>query len=49
MFKYKIKVSDAHRAWMKCPEELENCSTGFAFSFQVDDSQVYRCFVHDYI
>lgn len=39
MFKYKIKVSDAHRAWMKCPEELENCSTGFAFSFQADDAQ----------
>lgn len=39
MFKYKIKVSDAHRAWMKCPEELENCSTGFAFSFQAEDAQ----------
>ncbi|BBG99493.1 hypothetical protein Prudu_009204 [Prunus dulcis] len=28
MFKYKIKVSDARRAWMKSPEMLENCSTG---------------------
>ncbi|XWS68627.1 hypothetical protein CRYUN_Cryun04dG0107000 [Craigia yunnanensis] len=28
MFRYKIKVSDARRAWMKNPEMLENCSTG---------------------
>lgn len=39
LFKYKIKVSDAHRAWMKCPEELGNCSTGFSFSVQVDNAQ----------
>ncbi|CAB4273320.1 unnamed protein product [Prunus armeniaca] len=31
MFKYKIKVSDARRAWMKSPEMLENCLTGFHF------------------
>ncbi|KAL6134081.1 hypothetical protein ACLB2K_066314 [Fragaria x ananassa] len=31
MFKYKIKVSDARRAWMKSPEMLQNCSTGFHF------------------
>lgn len=31
MFKYKIKVSDAHKAWMKNPEALQNCSTGFYF------------------
>lgn len=34
MFKYKIKVSDARRAWMKSPEVLENCSTGFHFPSQ---------------
>ncbi|CBI18421.3 unnamed protein product, partial [Vitis vinifera] len=34
MFKYKIKVSDAHRAWMKNPEELKHCSTGFDFPSQ---------------
>ncbi|XP_021853826.2 uncharacterized protein [Spinacia oleracea] len=39
MFKYKIKVSDAHRAWMKCPEELEICSTGFAFPIQTVDAE----------
>ncbi|KAH9616425.1 hypothetical protein KSS87_005517 [Heliosperma pusillum] len=37
MFKYKIKMSDAHRAWMKCPEELENCSIGFTFPVQADN------------
>ncbi|TXG55170.1 hypothetical protein EZV62_020426 [Acer yangbiense] len=31
MFKYKIKLSDARRAWMKNPEVLQNCSTGFHF------------------
>ncbi|XP_019107334.2 uncharacterized protein LOC104903026 isoform X2 [Beta vulgaris subsp. vulgaris] len=40
MFKYKISLSNAHRAWMKSPEELENCSTGFAFAVQVDDAKV---------
>ncbi|XP_057955777.1 uncharacterized protein LOC131149388 [Malania oleifera] len=34
MFKFKIKVSDAHRAWMKSPEVLQNCSTGFNFASQ---------------
>ncbi|EOX99406.1 Uncharacterized protein TCM_008091 isoform 1 [Theobroma cacao] len=34
MFRYKIKVSDARRAWMKSPEMLENCSTGFHFRSQ---------------
>lgn len=24
---------------MKSPEELENCSTGFAFAVQVDDAK----------
>lgn len=40
MFKYKIKAISAHRAWMKCPEELENCSTGFAFPVMADDAEV---------
>ncbi|XP_039019471.1 uncharacterized protein LOC120150968 isoform X2 [Hibiscus syriacus] len=31
MFRYKIKVSDGRREWMKNPEILENCSTGFHF------------------
>uniref|UniRef100_A0A803N9A7 Uncharacterized protein n=1 Tax=Chenopodium quinoa TaxID=63459 RepID=A0A803N9A7_CHEQI len=39
MFKYKIKVSDTHRAWMKDPEVLENCSTGFVFPAQIDDAE----------
>ncbi|XP_021717365.1 uncharacterized protein LOC110685194 [Chenopodium quinoa] len=39
MFKYKIKVSNTHRAWMKDPEVLENCSTGFLFPAQVDDAE----------
>ncbi|GMG98581.1 hypothetical protein Nepgr_000421 [Nepenthes gracilis] len=37
MFKYKIKASDARRAWMKCPEQLQNCSTGLAFPSQASD------------
>ncbi|TYG36623.1 hypothetical protein ES288_D13G078600v1 [Gossypium darwinii] len=34
MFRYKIKVSDGRRAWMKSPEMLESCSTGFHFPSQ---------------
>ncbi|KAK8564047.1 hypothetical protein V6N12_036178 [Hibiscus sabdariffa] len=34
MFRYKIKVSDGRREWMKNPEILENCSTGFHFPSQ---------------
>ncbi|XP_052179129.1 uncharacterized protein LOC127792605 [Diospyros lotus] len=37
MFRYKIKVSDAHRAWMKSPEVLQNCSTGFHFPTKLDE------------
>ncbi|KAL6998813.1 hypothetical protein U1Q18_042015 [Sarracenia purpurea var. burkii] len=37
MFRYKIKVSDARRAWMKSPEVLQNCSTGFHFPSQSDE------------
>lgn len=29
MFRHKIKLSDARKAWMKNPEVLQNCSTGF--------------------
>ncbi|XP_022847811.1 uncharacterized protein LOC111370367 [Olea europaea var. sylvestris] len=37
MFKYKIKLSDAHKAWMKHPEALQNCSMGFHFPRQSED------------
>lgn len=37
MFRYKIKVSDARRAWMKSPEVLQNCSTGFHFPSESDE------------
>ncbi|KAI8008444.1 hypothetical protein LOK49_LG07G02245 [Camellia lanceoleosa] len=37
MFRYKIKVSDARRAWMKSPEVLQNCSTGFHFPSGSDE------------
>ncbi|XP_047306862.1 uncharacterized protein LOC124910279 [Impatiens glandulifera] len=36
VFKQKIKVSNAHRDWMKNPEELKNCSTGFNFLDECD-------------
>ncbi|XP_022943372.1 uncharacterized protein LOC111448154 isoform X1 [Cucurbita moschata] len=38
IFKYKIKVSDARRAWMKSPEVLQNCSTGFHFPYQSEET-----------
>lgn len=31
IFKCKIKICDARKAWMKSPEELKNCSIGFNF------------------
>ncbi|KAJ8534926.1 hypothetical protein K7X08_016654 [Anisodus acutangulus] len=37
MFKYKIKLSDARKAWMKNPEVLHNCSTGFDLPSEHDD------------
>ncbi|KAJ8556154.1 hypothetical protein K7X08_022912 [Anisodus acutangulus] len=37
MFKYKIKLSDARKAWMKNPEVLQNCSTGFDLPPEHDD------------
>ncbi|KAJ8763801.1 hypothetical protein K2173_003583 [Erythroxylum novogranatense] len=36
LFKLKIKVGDGHRAWMKYPELLENCSTGLSFACHSD-------------
>ncbi|KAJ7948301.1 Acyl-[acyl-carrier-protein]--UDP-N-acetylglucosamine O-acyltransferase [Quillaja saponaria] len=37
LFRFKIKMSDARRAWMKNPEVLENCSTGFHFPLQAEE------------
>lgn len=31
MFNFKLKVSDARKAWIKSPEALDNCSIGFCF------------------
>lgn len=44
MFKYKIKVSDAHKAWMKSPEVLQNCSMGFDFPPQSDEAHEVQIF-----
>lgn len=38
MFKYKLRLSDARRAWIKSPEVLENCSTGFHFPCQSEET-----------
>ncbi|XP_054813837.1 uncharacterized protein LOC129314418 [Prosopis cineraria] len=37
MFKFKIKACDARREWMKSPELLQNCSTGFHFPAQSEE------------
>ncbi|XP_024990802.1 uncharacterized protein LOC112525084 [Cynara cardunculus var. scolymus] len=34
MFKYKMKASDGHKEYIKNPELLQNCSTGFDFPSQ---------------
>lgn len=34
MFKYKMKASDGHKEYIKNPELLHNCSTGFYFPSQ---------------
>ncbi|CAI9782276.1 unnamed protein product [Fraxinus pennsylvanica] len=39
MFMYKIQLSDAHKAWMKHPEVLQNCSMGFHFPQSEDMCQ----------
>ncbi|XP_051114655.1 uncharacterized protein LOC127240179 [Andrographis paniculata] len=36
IFKYKIKICDARKAWMKSPQVLENCSIGFNFPANSD-------------
>ncbi|KAL4585247.1 hypothetical protein LXL04_009863 [Taraxacum kok-saghyz] len=38
MFRYKMKASDGHREYRKYPEMLENCSTGFHFSLQSQET-----------
>ncbi|KAG4986868.1 hypothetical protein AAZX31_12G192600 [Glycine max] len=37
MFKFKIKACDARRDWIKSPEVLKNCSTGFHFPSQSEE------------
>lgn len=33
-----MKVSEGRKAWVKNPEKLKNCSTGFHFPQQADES-----------
>lgn len=33
-----MKVSEGRKAWVKNPEKLENCSTGFHFPQQNEES-----------
>lgn len=40
IFRYKIKLCDAHKAWMKDPEVLQNCSIGF--HFPADSDVIYQ-------
>ncbi|CAN1231313.1 hypothetical protein LINPERPRIM_LOCUS3412 [Linum perenne] len=49
MFKYKMKVSDGRRAWMKSPELLENCSMGFHFPSQSEEPLELENPRHEYI
>ncbi|XP_055808167.1 uncharacterized protein LOC129876700 [Solanum dulcamara] len=37
VFRHKIKLSDARKEWMKNPEVLQNCSTGFDLPPEHDD------------
>ncbi|XP_076884682.1 uncharacterized protein LOC143533946 [Bidens hawaiensis] len=37
MFRYKMKASDGHKEYIKCPELVENCSTGFYFPSQSEE------------
>ncbi|KAG8364705.1 hypothetical protein BUALT_Bualt18G0026400 [Buddleja alternifolia] len=37
IFRNKIKLCDAHKAWMKSPEVLQNCSMGFSFPIHSDE------------
>lgn len=38
MFKYKMKASDGHKEYIKSPEFLQNCSTGFYFPSQSEEA-----------
>lgn len=38
MFKYKMKASDGHKEYIKNPELLQNCSTGFYFPSQSEEA-----------
>lgn len=37
MFKFKMKASDGHKEYIKNPELLQNCSTGFYFPSQSEE------------
>ncbi|KAL1203156.1 hypothetical protein V5N11_015392 [Cardamine amara subsp. amara] len=37
-WKFQVKVSEGRKAWVKNPEKLKNCSTGFHFPQQPDES-----------
>ncbi|KAK1416540.1 hypothetical protein QVD17_32331 [Tagetes erecta] len=37
MFKYKMKASDGHKEYIKSPELLQNCSTGFYFPSECEE------------
>ena len=37
MFKYKMKASDGHKEYIKNPDLLQNCSTGFYFPSQSEE------------
>ncbi|XP_010433245.1 PREDICTED: uncharacterized protein LOC104717385 [Camelina sativa] len=37
-WRFQVKVSEGRKAWVKNPERLENCSTGFHFPQQPDES-----------
>lgn len=38
MFNHKIRLSDAHSAWMTSPEVSQNCSTGLTFPSESKDA-----------
>ncbi|KAI3780690.1 hypothetical protein L2E82_10677 [Cichorium intybus] len=38
MFKYKMKASDGHKEYIKNPELLQNCSTGFYFPSESEEA-----------
>ncbi|MQM06357.1 hypothetical protein Taro_039181 [Colocasia esculenta] len=38
MFLYKLKAIESHKAWMKNPEILQNCSTGLYFPSDLEEN-----------